>query len=318
MHRTRSLSALFAVVTCAGCALADGSTTSNEPPTTTPAEDGPEPTLAPRSCNDSPLSAWSEPTKLDVHGAAGSTASEPYVLPDARTLLFAAKDASGKRRFESATRATVGGPFGPPVPLEIAGPGLDGQELDFPTAISAHEIVFGLKGELWVGTRDGSDGPFAARYYDDLALNTGIEGVGSGWPTLTADGRIMAFGRGPLFKWRLFEARRANAEPGAPWTQVAELAELNDPSGATMTFCPVFSADGRSIWFTVSSASGATVQVARRESTAPSAVFAGKTAVPVLSGGLTCPRAITADGCEMYLQSNRDGTDSLWVSHRAR
>jgi len=315
IHLAHRAVSLVAMTTSLGCALAHGES-SDDPAT---ADHGAPPStilVVPRACNDAPLDAWSTPTKLDVRGSTGSPAWEPYVLPDARTLLFAANDASGKRRLESATRPRIGDPFGAPAPLEIAG--LEGQELDFPTAISAKEIVFTIKGELWVGTRATDAGPFAAHYYDDFTLNLGIAGVGNGWQTLSEDGRVMAFARGPLFKWRLHEARRTDTKPGAPWTAVAELSELNDPSGASITFCPVLSGNARSIWYSVVAGGPSSIWTARRESIAGSSPFGSKTRVPILEGALACPRAITADGCEMILQSNRDGTDAFYVSKRMR
>jgi len=262
------------------------------------------------TCDEPSGVAWSKPTKLaGAVGPGGEVTFEPYGLPDGLSILLVTRIAD-KGRIHLATRTSTIASFGGTTTLSIDAIDNGG----FPAASpDLHEIIFSNNGQMWVGTRVGSSGSFTTREYPP-PVNSGVPGEGSTWATLAADGRVLGYAAGPLFKWKLYEARRTNTSPGANWASAAELKELNDPASTYVSFCPAYSNDGLHIWFLTNQTGASLVYHAKRStidgkfgSIAPVSSFAGTNA---------CPRSVTKNGCEMYLTCTVGGVDQTCISKR--
>ena len=280
----------------------------------------PEADATPATCNGASTTSWDVPIRLtDVHGVGTSALTfDPYVLPDGLTLLFTAPDSAGLHRIHFAGRADRGASFtGGSLLAGLDVDAFKSAGLDQPAADRLEEVLFTgpmQGGDLWVGTRASAAGPVTPRHYELAALNT-IDAEGA--PSLSADGKAMVFTRRASgARSKLFEARRDDATPGTDWTTVLELA-LNDPSFDVG--CPALTGDGLTLVFSANDGGGgsSTAYVAQRPSiTSP---FGLRLPVPALTGGVTtCPRSISADGCELYFTSDRDVTSTVYVSRRLR
>ena len=261
--------------------------------------------VSPDLCAESSGLAWSKPVKVPgLAGPSGELTVQPYVLPDALSALFVVR--TDRNRIYSGTRANVSASF--------AGASLLIDDGEYPATVPGlEEIVFTKGAQIWVATRTGASGPYLTHAYPP-PVNSGLADDGASWPSLADGGRLMGFGAGPLYKWRLFEAHRTNVSPGANWVSVAELAELNDPARGYGSICPAYSDDGLRIWFSTNQTGGLLAYTARR--TSLDAKFGSPVAVAAFAGMGPCPRAVSKDGCVMTLSCNIGGADVACVSKR--
>jgi hypothetical protein len=253
--------------------------------------------------------AWKKPVQLA--GIAGPTADvpmQPYGLPDALSLLFVTRPADKGQVF-LATRKSVTDTFAGATPLAFDA--IDNAQF-VATLPGLHEVMFGSAGHIWVGTRVGATGTYATRAY--VGPVAGGVDDGESWPSLTPDGQIMAYARGPLFRWKLWEARRTNTSPGANWTSAVELAELNDAASSYVSICPAISADGLHLWFMTNQTKSALLYHAKRPTL--DAKFGSPTPLAAFADTNPCPRSVSKNGCEMYLTCTVDGVDRACVSKR--
>ena len=272
---------------------------------------------APPSCNERAPTAWSAPKKLDALTAPGTSSApvDPYVLPDGLTLFFTAVDATSTHsRIFFASRAGRADPFAAGTPL--AGlETLGDKDLKEPALENLRELIFASEGDLWVATRPSPADAVKPTKYPPGDLNTpDAEGA----PTVSAHGELrMVFVRTKTGeRSRLFEARRSDPSPGGAWSDVTDLTLLNG-AGYDLT-CPALSPDGLTLFYASNSGepAGTSIYVARRPKL--DATFNPPEVVKALSvtGKTSCPRAITDDGCEIYLTNDSSGARASYVAAR--
>ncbi len=258
-------------------------------------------------CKAAALTAWSKPEPLGVKRTDGSTALEgPAISPDGLTL-FAHGLVNGRWQMFRGERSDVGQSFASLAPLK----GLAFQW--------AHPFAFALSGEqLYLTTDQGNGDLFEAKGTGTnfvLLPLSGLENLSyaaDGYASLTADLLRIIWVHGP-----------ANALPALRWAQRGSQAEswvATVPLWENLSFsigCLTLSPDGLALLYATNHDSAIRV-IERPNRDTPFFQAGVAREIPALGtlDAITCPRAITPDGCELYLSSNRAGEQSLWRSRR--
>lgn len=246
--------------------------------------------------------------------------AHPFVTADGLTLWV---DRAGGGRFEvfRGKRASRSAPFGTLERMR----GLEQSNVTpYPSSARDGEVlvmVAGVRADIALRTQQ-SDGGWTATTIDQRPDN-------EAWPTLSGDGTLAVFlyfeAEPPLRFFDVVFVDRARAAEGEPWSRLAGLVGPLPDGGSALPKgrrieTPGLAPDGLGLFYSID---GRVFYVARPNRTAP--FFKAETqpiAIPALdaetdaTSTTTAVRSQTADGCEVYLTSNRDGADDVYVAER--
>jgi hypothetical protein len=257
-------------------------------------------------------------TPVALPGPVNSTSFEnsPSLTDDELTIVFQRTVDSNVSNLLIATRATTSDPFGAPTAL-----GLTTSNLSFMPSITRDgltlfwsEVADTNRGmDVFIATRTTVTGQFAN------PISTGIASdVEEQDPTVTGDGNEMFFASDQSSPGgdvrQLFHANRNNLGEFADPQALTELNSDGVEQGVAV------SKDGLTIFFGSTRTGGAgklDVWTAHRSSR--SEKFGAATVVaPVNSPVIDWPTFISADGCRLYLGSERGGAGDLYVATKPR
>lgn len=145
------------------------------------------------------------------------------------------------------------------------------------------------------------------------------------WPSISADGVLLLYGQvganpGNPFKI-LWQVTRAAPARSSPWsTQRDEVFEKPD-GGSTLPpdlEWPAMTPDGLGLFYALAKAPEVWFVERARRADVFFSMETEPTPIPALAadGFTTRVRSMTADGCELYLTSDRDGVEDAYVATR--
>lgn len=279
---------------------------------------------APFDCTASAITSWSAPRRLtQLVGASGELHfTEPFVLADGLTLLLTHANGPTREVFR-ATRSARTAPWG--TPTRLVGFSNPDYAEPYPTAVGPAEVIVAIPwaaASLDIGALVPEGGAYATLHFGELQRpDTDF------YPTLSADGTTLLyaeFGASPQNPFRtLLQATRGAPDPASPWGSTRGVDEAFADGGASLppdVETPAMTPDARGLFY--GDATHETVHYATRGSIAQP-FFSGKAAPITIdalkkAGAATHVRSITADGCEAYLTSDRDGVPDAYVATRLR
>jgi hypothetical protein len=252
-------------------------------------------------------------TRSDLYGNGVATLEE-----DERTIYFDALVAGPRATIFTGQRANIGEPFTAVgelanVPITTNDTYTPGLSPDGRTLFFTSNRVTGLY-RLWLSTRVSPTGAFG------IASPVTAIGFGSG---TSPDDEPFAIADELWF----VSTRTGNAEifkapilDGGAVGSAAIVAELESPA---LDVRPVLTRDGLTIFFGSTRGAGATLDVWTASRKSKSDAFAGATAVTELNTPQRdVPVWISADGCRLYLSSDRPpstpGVVHVYVASRPR
>jgi hypothetical protein len=275
---------------------------------------------------------WEGLTQIDKAALGNPGAYEPRISGDGLTLTFVG--GSPVQVPYQATRASRAVPFAGATPL-AGWPVAAATVQDFWIELGGTEILVTSpnkttnESDMFVSTLAGG------QWSVPTTLGSGINSptATSSNHSVTEDGTLLVYARndGPTIPiagkvWHLYQATRsAPVAPGTPFGAATALL-LPPPFGdSDELLCPVLSADGTRLLF---SSTYPDVVTAANIDHVLKVYYSTKTptgwSVPVHVAQLdsatlgTCPRSITADGCELYFDRFQftSTTNELWTAHR--
>lgn len=264
---------------------------------------------------------WKPPQRLtQLRGGGGELGFvDPFVTSDGLTLFVVNASGSPLRIFR-ATRASRDAEWSAAVALS----GVSNETYAPPYLSSAkpsEEVIIAAEGSQTdifevLPSGDGwSKEKIPSLFRPDVDL----------WPTLSADGLVVVYEEVNANKDNpfraLFQASRSAPSPSADWSEPKGLASppYDGGPGDVAWSHPALTPDALGLFYSVDTERGA-VRVAQRK-TREDAFFSATqsgTLVPSLGsdGYTTRVRSVTADGCEAYLTSDRDGVLDSYVATR--
>ncbi|MBX3189085.1 MAG: PD40 domain-containing protein [Labilithrix sp.] len=242
-------------------------------------------------CHARPME-WSTPRALTELGP--DTYVHPFVRADGTKLLIETGDA-GSRSVWVATRDIEAGAttFGAAVPIQLpvrgAGPFL------FPASARDNEYFVSRNREVWreLTFSGGNASSLVAAPSSDAGILTA--------PTISADGTVLIF----LSRENGARLRQLEADTSGPFGAKREVFVINATLWDDYAFA--VSPDALTLFFT--GRNNEIYYVTRPSKDTAFGSGVAPTRVPSLeaAGFHTFVRSVTADGCEIYLSSNRDG-----------
>ena len=265
---------------------------------------------------------WSTPKRLaDLRGAKGERYFvDPFVTADGLTL-FLVNGSGPDLRVYRANRSSRVAPWSTATPLEgftnptYAPPYPTSANPDAELIVAGEaihtdmfELVPGDSG-TWTGT------VIEALERPDVDLS----------PTLTADGLMLVYQEVSANDQQnpfraLFEATRATATPGSPWDKRGLASPPYDGGpGDVAWHHPALTPNGLGLFYAVDGKDDVFFVTRKTRDDDFFSDTATSVTIPSLAsaGFTTRVRSVTADGCEMYLTSNReDGVLDAYVATR--
>lgn len=270
----------------------------------------------PVTCWEQGASGWMP--GVGMMGLAGGDPDNGTLSGDGLTLYYVADQT---RRLYRAKRASRTDPFlgGQP---ELW-PNFDDIRVDHPTATAGGvEILF----HYWIGEGMMAT-PGKRLKYTVAAVNPndqysgpenvnglgGQDGPNDEIPAISADGRVLlvqrrdgsdipGFGPG----WAFRQYKREAPQPGSPWTEHGAVTPEN--GALNFALCPALSPDGLRLLYTSTSEAVLTMQnvnnvmgVWSTQRTDVNSKFDPPVELAAYGedGGISCPRAVTDDGCTL-------------------
>lgn len=306
------------VVSMAACGSFTASTPSDAGAVSDTQSDAPTSPCAAR-----PMTSWRPPRRLsELVGDGGEKGfRDPFVSADGLTLWVDRK-AGGKYEVFRATRASRSAAFG--VLTRIGA--LDNPDYlaPYPSSNQPGQVLLshaGIQSDL-AFRAELPDGGYSLQIIDQRPDNEAA-------PSVSADGTEVVFlhfaSDGPQRFFFLAASTRARTDANEAWSSLKSLVEKGADGGlalpnGTWFGGPALTPDALGFFY---EQGGHVYFVTRKARSAP---FFTQTTQPLMITALdaqdstaeitTRVRSITADGCEMYLTSNRDGDDDVYLAER--
>ena len=265
------------------------------------------------------LEGWSTPWQLtELVGDDGALHfQDPFVSADGLTL-WANKIVGSEWAVYRGTRASRSEPF--KILTKQKGISTPDYSRPYPSMSSPSELVItipvgGASLEIGAGTL-APTGDWTVSPYEEL--NRPDADL---WSTISADGLVLVYvqrGASPNNPFEtLYQVERAAPLRSSPWGSKRELSEsavgTTLPTGLSY---PALMPDGLGLFYTRDGAPGL-FYAKRTTRSAPFFTAASQPVQVVTFGRLestTRVRSMTVDGCELYLMSDRDGYDDVYVA----
>jgi hypothetical protein len=266
------------------------------------------------------MDTWSSPNKLGLTGPKGEVHfRDPFVTADGLMLYLGHSDGEGWRVFR-ATRSSRGASWS--TPQELPGFRSPSWAVPYPSAFSdPDEVVAAIAGtHTDMGAIVPKGGEWSAIKYPEL-WRSDIELA----PTVTADGTTLVYfstnAPRPNEQFRaLVQSTRGAPSRTSPWSGPRNVDGSPDGGSALPQGLkwPALTSDGLGLFYSTEAAPHRVQFVARKVRTA--SFFGG---APLVIADLSATdglgsrvRSMTADGCEVYLTSDRDGVEEAWFATR--
>jgi hypothetical protein len=235
--------------------------------------------------------------------------NNPFVTANGLTLYFTSQR-SGSTEFWYATRPTRDAPFTViGIEASLSSPRIDGTVQLTPDELSAYISAVGVQGdfELSLATRPTTADAFTRSVVPMASVNTpdqefDVHPVGAGLRIYF--GRLAGGNTDILVADRPTLADPFGAAVPAPGLNTPEFESdpFVSPDELVMVFTAIRGAAGRDIY------------VATRP--APNMAFSSARRLDTINDPTATEQdiALSADGCELWFTSDRDGNDDLWVT----
>jgi hypothetical protein len=254
------------------------------------------------------------------------------LTPDGLTVYFASNRAlgdagpAGFRTFGTlfdiyrATRSAVDQPFGTPVRADD----LDSDAGDAYASLSSTDLTVYFASDrnggvvrLFSATRATSSDPFGA-----ASEITGVapDALSDDEPYVTADDSALYFSSARTLDAGIsgFHVFRSPIDAGVVGPPVLIPVRTDDAGLALVAFSPVVSADDLTLYFASPALGGGALDVWRATRASKSDPFSNPAPVSELNtSDNEAPSYLTADGCTLYLHSNRMGGAGRFHIYRA-
>lgn len=272
-------------------------------------------------CSGRPITSWKQPRRMtELVGDGGEKGfAHPFVMADG-LMLWVDRFAGGKYEVFRAKRTSRNASFG--VLERVAG--LTQESVaPYPSAARAGEVLVmraGVRADIAI-REELADGGWSSAWIDQRPDN-------EAWPTISGDGTLAVVlhyeAEPPARFFDVMSVDRARVANGEAWSRLRGLVE-EQPDGAPALpkgkriATPALTPDALGLFFNIDTRVhfvGRPTRDAPFFTAATEPVPIQAVDAPMTAGTTTSVRSMTADGCELYLTSDRDGEDDVYVSER--